>query len=120
MSLPDDYRLPDSADDLLAECDVTTFMASGPGGQHRNRTQSAVRLHHRPSGIVVIGRRERSQHRNRAAALARLRERLEALLAPPPKPRRPTRVTAAAKRRRLEEKRRRGALKRMRTQRDEE
>ncbi len=118
-SLPDGYHLPDSDEELLTECDVTTFMASGPGGQHRNRTESAVRLRHRPSGIVVIGRRERSQHRNRAEALARLRERVAALLVRPT-PRRPTRASAASRRKRLEDKRRRGALKRERARRDDD
>ncbi len=55
---------PMDLEKLKKECDITTFRASGPGGQHRNVTDSAVRLHHRPTGIVVIGRRNRSQHRN--------------------------------------------------------
>lgn len=64
-----------SADDaaLLAECDVDTYRASGPGGQKRNKTSSAVRLRHRPSGILVIAEESRSQHENKAKALRRLR-----------------------------------------------
>jgi protein subunit release factor B len=108
------YALPVEDDALLAECDVTVFRAPGPGGQHRNVTESAVRLQHRPSGLVVIGRRERSQRRNLEDALGRLRERLRILLIPPKK-RRPTRPTAASREKRLEEKRRRSRIKRQRT-----
>jgi hypothetical protein len=66
--------LPD--DKLLAECHVQTFRASGPGGQKRNKTDSAVRIIHKPSGLVAIANESRSQHENRARALKRLREAL--------------------------------------------
>jgi len=59
---------------LLAECDVHTFRARGPGGQKRNKTSSAVRLHHRFSGLIVKAAESRSQHENKARALRRLRE----------------------------------------------
>ncbi len=98
---------------LLAECRVETFTAGGPGGQHQNRTESAVRLTHVPTGISVVARESRSQHRNRKTALARLRAALEEL-ARPETPRVPTKVPARAKRKRLEEKRRRSQLKRRR------
>jgi hypothetical protein len=61
---------------LLAECEVHTFRASGPGGQKRNKTSSAVRLHHGPSGVIVKAAESRSQHENKARALRRLREAL--------------------------------------------
>jgi hypothetical protein len=64
-------RAADAA--LLGQCTVETYRASGPGGQHRNKTESAVRLTHRPTGVVVSAAERRSQHENRAAALARLR-----------------------------------------------
>jgi hypothetical protein len=58
---------------LLAQCEVDTYRASGPGGQKRNKTSSAVRLRHPPSGLLVIAEESRSQHENRARALRRLR-----------------------------------------------
>jgi ribosome-associated protein len=100
--------LPQAA--LLAECDETFFTGSGPGGQHRNKTESAVRLVHRPTGASVTATERRSQAQNRAEALARLRERL-ATLARRPKPRKATRPTRGAKERRLAEKRRHGERK---------
>lgn len=95
---------------LLAECEETFFVGGGPGGQHRNKTESAVRLLHRPTGVLVTATERRSQHRNRGAALERLRLRLAAL-ARRPKPRRPTSPTRGSKERRLAEKRRRGERK---------
>lgn len=68
----DDWLEQDDAS-LLADCDVDTYRASGPGGQKRNKTSSAVRLRHRPSGALVIAEESRSQHENKARALRRLR-----------------------------------------------
>ncbi len=95
---------------LLAECEVTTFRASGPGGQHRNRRESAVRLRHRPTGVVVVATERRSQHQNKAVALERLALRL-AQRRRRRKPRVPTRATKASKEKRLEEKKRRSRTK---------
>src|SRR5438132_14387190 len=61
---------------LLEQCAVDTYRASGPGGQKRNKTSSAVRLRHTPSGLIVIAEESRSQHENRLRALRRLRQAL--------------------------------------------
>lgn len=60
--------------ELLAQCAVDTYRASGPGGQKRNKTSSAVRIRHLPSGLIVIAEESRSQHENRVRALKRLRQ----------------------------------------------
>ena len=57
---------------LLAQCAVDTYRASGPGGQKRNKTSSAVRLRHLPTALIVIAEESRSQHDNKAKALQRL------------------------------------------------
>lgn len=57
-----------AADDVRFE----TFRAGGPGGQHQNKTESAVRAVHRPTGLAVVAREERSQARNKTLALERL------------------------------------------------
>lgn len=103
--------VPEDDDTLLAACDVDVFRGSGPGGQHRNKTESAVRLVHRPTGIVVQATERRSQSQNLGVALERLRERLAALRAPPPPPRRATRPTRGSHERRHAAKRNRARVK---------
>lgn len=61
-----------------SEVDVDTYVGSGPGGQHRNKTATAVRLTHRPTGLVVTCENERSQGQNKAQAFAELEARLSA------------------------------------------
>ncbi len=63
------------ADDILVrQCDVDDYRSHGPGGQKRNKTSSAVRLRHRPTGLIVTAVEDRSQHVNKARAVRRLRE----------------------------------------------
>ncbi len=64
-------QLDDKA--LLAQCEVHAYRASGPGGQKRNKTSSAVRLHHQSTGLISKGAEDRSQHVNKKRALRRLR-----------------------------------------------
>ena len=92
--------LPESDEDLLRECEVETFRSSGPGGQHVNKTESAVRLKHVASGIVVSSQQERSQHRNKVICLQKLRDKV-ARLNYRPKKRVATRVPRSAKNRTL-------------------
>jgi hypothetical protein len=69
--------MPELSDpQLLAECDIDTYRGPGPGGQKRNKTDSAVRLRHKPTGLIVVAGESRSQHENRVRALRRLREAL--------------------------------------------
>jgi hypothetical protein len=70
-----DYLLA-SDDALIAQCEVDRYRASGPGGQHRNKTESAVRLRHKLTGISAIGEDSRSQSENKLHAVRRLRSAL--------------------------------------------
>lgn len=102
----DRHRLED-------EVRLDTMRASGPGGQNLHKTESAIRLTHFPSGVVVIASDTRSQTRNRELAFERLIERLKKLNVVPKK-RKKTRPTLGAKKRRLEGKRQASSTKRMR------
>jgi ribosome-associated protein len=110
-----DTPLPFSTDraSLERDSEVTFFVAGGPGGQHRNKVATGVRLLHRPSGLTVTATERRSQSANREMAFARLAERLNMLNATPT-PRIATRPSRAARDRRRAVKRQRSDVKQSR------
>ena len=105
--------IPDSDDALLKECDINTFRASGKGGQHLNKTESAIRLTHILTGTVVTCQDERSQYRNKQKCLIQLRKKLEALNYRAPE-RIPTKKPKAAKEKILESKKKHSIKKKFR------
>lgn len=98
-------------DRLERDCEMEFFVAGGPGGQHRNKVETGVRLTHRPTGIVVTATERRSQSANREAAYERMAERLQERQRVR-RPRRPTRPTTASLARRREAKSIRSEVKR--------
>ena len=90
-------------DALIRDCDLTFVRDSGPGGQHRNKRETGVRLVHRATGLVVMATERRSQSMNKALAFERMAEKLKAAQHRP-KRRRPTRPTRSSVRRRLDAK----------------
>ncbi len=71
---PQYLELSDEA--LVKQCEVDAYRASGPGGQKRNKTDSAIRLRHQPTGLSAHASESRSQAANRRRALTRLRQHL--------------------------------------------
>jgi protein subunit release factor B len=104
---------PWDRESLERDCEIEFFVAGGPGGQHRNKVETGVRLKHLPTGIVVTATERRSQSANRAAAYERMAERLEQLQRVR-KPRRPTKPSAASKLKRQQEKKKRSERKQAR------
>lgn len=99
---------------LERDCTLEFFIASGPGGQHRNKVESGVRLTHRPSGMMVTATERRSQFENRERAFARMAERLQRLQRVEV-PRVPTKPSAGSRERRLQTKRHTSLRKQRRT-----
>ncbi len=99
---------------LERDCEIEFFIASGPGGQHRNKVETGVRLTHRPSGLTVTATERRSQHANREMAFERMAERLRASQRRHV-PRVSTRPSRASRERRLLAKRRASLTKLRRT-----
>lgn len=99
---------------LERDCDLEFFIGSGPGGQHRNKVESGVRLTHRPTGLVVTATERRSQHTNRDIAFERMAQRLQELQRPRIS-RKATRPTMASRERRLGAKRLHSQRKQLRS-----
>ena len=106
-------RFPTDRESLERDCDVEFFVAGGPGGQHRNKVETGVRLTHRPSGLVVTATERRSQSANREAAFERMAEKLEARQRVR-KARRATKPSVASKEARRKEKKLTGERKKTR------
>lgn len=105
--------LPESDEELLALCRVDTFRSSGAGGQHVNKTDSAVRLVYLPCNISVTCQQERSQLQNKMLCLKKLREKVALLNYRKPK-RIPTKISYHKKVENLEKKSKHSSKKQFR------
>lgn len=110
----DKIILPALDEDLLLDCKVTAFRSSGSGGQHVNVTDSAVRLVHIPTGIVVTSQKGRSQFFNKKDCIEKLRKMVDKLNYRAPK-RIPTKVSRSVKNKNLAKKAKHSAKKKLRS-----
>lgn len=106
--------LPEFDEDLLIQCKVTAFRASGSGGQHVNVTDSAVRLVHIPTGIVVTSQKGRSQFYNKKDCIQKLRKIVDKLNYCAPK-RIPTKLSKSVKNKNLDKKAKHSEKKKLRS-----
>ena len=105
--------LPDLDEELLKDCQFSAFRSSGSGGQHVNVTDSAVRMTHLPTGIVITCQKSRSQYLNKMECLAKLRKIVEKLNYRAPK-RVPTRISKTVKGKNLDKKSKHSQKKQLR------
>jgi len=105
---------PTDREALERDCAMDFFIASGPGGQNRNKVETGVRLIHRSSGIIVTATERRSQYANREAAFERMADRLREQQTIST-PRVVTRPTKASRERRLLAKRHNSLIKKQRS-----
>lgn len=110
---PPKIILPESDEELLALCKVETFRSGGPGGQHVNKTDSAVRLTYEPHNIIVTCQQERSQLQNKLLCLKKIREKVAKLNYRKPK-RIPTKISKTKKQQNLNKKTKHGEKKKLR------
>lgn len=99
--------------ELKKQCRIDYFSGSGAGGQHRNKNMNCVRLHHEPSGTIVVATEHRSRYRNRKLAFERLQEKLDEMNSPKTE-RIPTKEPAAVKKKVKEEKKQKSRKKELR------
>ncbi|MBW2699678.1 MAG: peptide chain release factor-like protein [Deltaproteobacteria bacterium] len=111
MTRPPPYAT--DRESLERDCQVEFIVAGGPGGQHRNRSRTGVRMSHEASGLVIMATERRSQHQNLETAYERMTEALRKRNHVPKK-RRPTRPSGAQRAKRIQNKKQRGQTKEQR------